>query len=122
MWADTERAALRGGAHLLPARWRQVLEIAAAEVPPTPPERIPAPSDEAAARLAQIDHIVVVMLENRSFDHMLGYLSLSAALGGKAGGDVDGLRGPDEDYNEHAGNRYPIHHLNRTQFAGEVED
>jgi phospholipase C len=37
--------------------------------------------------LANIDHIVVLMMENRSFDHMLGYLS-------KDGGrdDVDGLR------------------------------
>src|SRR5215471_11328883 len=122
MWGDAERSALRGVAHLLPARWRQVLEIAAAEVPPTPPGRIPAPDDEAAGRLAQIDHIVVVMLENRSFDHMLGYLSLPPALGGKARGDVDGLRGPDADYNEHAGQRYPIHHLDRTPFAGEVED
>jgi phospholipase C len=26
--------------------------------------------------LEQIDHLVVVMLENRSFDHMLGYLRL----------------------------------------------
>jgi len=26
------------------------------------------------ARLDAIDHIVVLMLENRSFDHMLGYL------------------------------------------------
>jgi phospholipase C len=39
-----------------------------------------------AQNLAKIDHIVVVMLENRSFDHMLGYLSLE---GGRA--DVDGL-------------------------------
>jgi phospholipase C len=30
-----------------------------------------------AANLEKIDHVVVVMLENRSFDHMLGYLSLS---------------------------------------------
>src|SRR5262244_3652518 len=93
---DAERAALRGVAHLLPERWRQVLEIVAAEVPPTPEERIPAPTDAAAARLAQIDHIVVVMLENRSFDHMLGYLSLPAAVGGRERSDVDGLRGPDE--------------------------
>lgn len=35
----------------------------------------------------QIEHIVVLMLENRSFDHMLGYLSLE---GGRA--DVDGLK------------------------------
>jgi phospholipase C len=41
--------------------------------------------------LASMDHIVVVMMENRSFDHMLGYLSLE---GGRT--DVDGLsREPD---------------------------
>jgi phospholipase C len=37
--------------------------------------------------LDQIEHIVVLMLENRSFDHMLGYLSLE---GGRT--DVDGLK------------------------------
>lgn len=37
--------------------------------------------------LAQIEHIVVLMLENRSFDHMLGYLSLE---GGRS--DIDGLK------------------------------
>jgi len=36
---------------------------------------------------SKIDHIVVLMLENRSFDHMLGYLSLT---GGRD--DVDGLQ------------------------------
>src|SRR5512142_1093565 len=98
MWGDAERAALRGVAHLLPERWRQLIDIAAAEVPPAPSERIPAPDDPAARRLDQIDHIVVVMLENRSFDHMLGYLSLPAALGGRGRADVDGLRGPDVDF------------------------
>ena len=34
-------------------------------------------SDQADASLDKIDHVVVVMLENRSFDHTLGYLSLS---------------------------------------------
>src|SRR6185437_8375607 len=29
-----------------------------------------------AAALDQIDNVVIVMLENRSFDHMLGYLNL----------------------------------------------
>ena len=28
--------------------------------------------------LQRIEHVVVLMLENRSFDHMLGYLSLEA--------------------------------------------
>ena len=41
----------------------------------------PAPRRRAAAAaakspLAAIEHIVVVMMENRSFDHMLGYLNL----------------------------------------------
>jgi phospholipase C len=48
---------------------------------------------DAVERLRQIDHIVVVMMENRSFDHMLGYLSLPAADGGKARADIDGLTG-----------------------------
>jgi phospholipase C len=35
------------------------------------------PSDpEALVNLEKFDHIVVLMLENRSFDHMLGYLTL----------------------------------------------
>ncbi len=47
--------------------------------------------------LSKIDHIVVVMMENRSFDHMLGFLSLpTSGNGGRIGlgrGDVNGLRG-----------------------------
>ena len=42
--------------------------------------------------LANIDHIVVLMMENRSFDHMLGYLRKN---GGRA--DVDGLRGGEKN-------------------------
>ena len=54
------------------------------------------------------------MMENRSFDHMLGYLSLE---GGR--GDVDGLQaGMANDY---GGRSYPIHHLDRTAFEA-VED
>ena len=30
-----------------------------------------------AANLEKVDHIVILMLESRSFDHMLGYLSLA---------------------------------------------
>ena len=43
---------------------------------------------EEPVNLEKIEHIVVLMQENRSFDHMLGYLSL---LGGRE--DVDGLKG-----------------------------
>jgi phospholipase C len=43
--------------------------------------------------LANIDHIVVLMMENRSFDHMLGYLSKEGGSDGKKRMDVDGLHG-----------------------------
>ncbi len=122
MWGDVECAALRSVAHLLPERLQKVIDIAAADVPPAPQQRVPAPTDPAAPRLQQIDHIVVVMLENRSFDHMLGYLSLPEALGGRARTDVDGLSGPDTNFNPHGGQDYPIHHLDRTAFTGEAED
>src|SRR5262245_55934799 len=46
-------------------------------------------------QLNQIDHIVVLMLENRSFDHMLGYLSLE---GGRQ--DVDGLTGNEKNFHD----------------------
>jgi len=67
-----------------------------------------------ASNLAQIDHIVVLMMENRSFDHMLGYLSLE---GGRS--DIDGLRVGHA--NTHAGVSYPIHHLQRTAFGPEQD-
>lgn len=59
------------------------------------------------ANLGKIKHIVVLMMENRSFDHMLGYLSLE---GGR--GDIDGLQA--QFANSHAGQVYPVHHLPRT--------
>ena len=57
-------------------------------VPPGQVEPFPETPQAALDRglLANIDHIVVLMMENRSFDHMLGYLSKD---GGRE--DVDGL-------------------------------
>lgn len=49
--------------------------------------------DFSEGTLANIDHIVVLTMENRSFDHMLGYLSLPAAQGGAGRTDIDGLKG-----------------------------
>ncbi len=122
MWGKLERGVLREVANLLPEKLREVVDVLVAPVPPTPPHRIPVPTDEAARRLAAVEHIVVVMMENRSFDHMLGYLSLPATLGGRGRTDVDGLRGTEQDFNLHEGQRYPIHHLEQTQFDGEAED
>ena len=58
---------------------------------PNAPGIEPAPLDPTElANLARIGNIVVLMQENRSFDHMLGYLS-HPSFGGRA--DIEGLTG-----------------------------
>ena len=81
---------------------------AAKKAPAVP--RILAAADSTQTNLHKINHLVVLMLENRSFDHMLGYLSLTGALPG-----VDGLAPGME--NRYEGTSYPIHHLQQTAFA-----
>jgi phospholipase C len=54
----------------------------------------------APGRLSEIDHIVVLMMENRSFDQVLGYLSKDAG-----NTDVDGLSPNPEDTQQF--NQYP---------------
>ena len=34
------------------------------------------PDDASLKNLRKVDHIVVLMMENRSFDHMLGFLTI----------------------------------------------
>ena len=55
-------------------------------------------TDQAAKNLRKIEHIVVLMMENRSFDHMLGYLKMDGLP------DLDGLE-PDMA-NEGSGGTY----------------
>lgn len=64
--------------------------------------------DPTEANLKKIDHIVVLMMENRSFDHILGYLKL------KGGVAVDGLEAGMS--NTHAGETYKVHHLSSTKL------
>lgn len=81
---------------LLGERGRMIVEqrpavslLYAGEVPTDPvldPGRDTTPPPLDPGRLANITNIVVLMMENRSFDHMLGYLSLA----GRA--DIDGVR------------------------------
>ncbi len=52
--------------------------------------------------LQKIDHIVVLMMENRSFDHMLGFLSLE-----RGRGDIDGPTL--EMKNVYDGQTYTVH-------------
>jgi phospholipase C len=62
-------------------------------VPPTWP-----PKNFAPGNLANIDHIVLLTMENRSFDHILGYLSLPPDKGGAGRTDVDGLKGDEVNF------------------------
>jgi phospholipase C len=61
--------------------------------------------------LEQIKHIVVVMMENRSFDHMLGYLGLEGGIEG-----VDGLQNAHPNY-DIDGKAYPPHRLGPGETA-----
>ncbi|MGB6310915.1 MAG: alkaline phosphatase family protein [Steroidobacteraceae bacterium] len=50
-----------------------------------------------ADQLSSIEHIVVLMLENRSFDHMLGYLYADSGNVSAAGQAFDGLTGSESN-------------------------
>ena len=65
--------------------------------------------DPTLNNLNKIEHIVVLMMENRSFDHFLGYLKLEQGV------NVDGLQaGISNSFN---GKSYPVHRLTDTAFA-----
>jgi phospholipase C len=53
---------------------------------------MPGKNEADVARLRQLKHIVVLMMENRSFDHMLGFLPLEGMAG------VDGLKGDEFNF------------------------
>jgi phospholipase C len=96
---------------------RRAFGLLTAPNPPTPRGMVAVERDEAVERLGQIDHIVVLMLENRSFDHLLGYLSLE-----RGRTDVDGLPIDPEQANEYENAKRMPWHLDRKRFATEAED
>jgi phospholipase C len=61
--------------------------------------------------LADINHIVVLMQENRSFDHMLGHLRLNGSRF-----DIDGLTGGESNTLSGAPQSLPIARLASTRF------
>jgi phospholipase C len=64
-----------------------------------------------AGNAGKIDHIVILMMENRSFDHMLGYLRTE---GGRT--DIDGLTGKEVNFDA-GGTKYPVYPLTSTYFG-----
>jgi phospholipase C len=110
-----------------PNGWREAVEAIRVEdepsTGPAPPPRVGLPvirrnpgdaaSDEdALANLAGIDHIVVLMMENRSFDQMLGYLD-------DGRNEVDGLRGAKP--NRFEGTTYTPMRLTRTRMPKSLD-
>ncbi|MGR8932200.1 MAG: phospholipase C [Gammaproteobacteria bacterium] len=85
-------------------------------IPPGQLEPFPEKPQDALepGLLANIDHIVVLMMENRSFDHMLGYLSKEGDRNGKVHTNVDGLKGGET--NHYNGRDYPSFPLPDTRF------
>ena len=68
--------------------------------------------DWALDNLQKIEHFVVLMLENRSFDQMLGHLELE-------GHDVDGVKRAEDKplVNWYNGEKYELHEAKRTALT-----
>jgi phospholipase C len=100
MATPTRRQLLLGGAGLAAGAAAARAGAAGSLLNVPARSKLPAPADSG------IDHIVVVLMENRSFDHYLGWLP-------GADGQQAGLRYPDEDGALHA-----THHLTERQGCG----
>ena len=87
--SDLTDARLRNGVLCLSFDYPQMrfLDVAPADWPAT----------ATPGALENIDHIIVLLQENRSFDHMLGYLSLPPEKGGMGRHDIDGLTGDESN-------------------------
>ena len=63
-------------------------------------------------QLGQIDHVVMLMLENRSFDHMLGFLYTPENVS-PAGDKYEGLTGNEFNFDS-SGNKVPVFRIDNT--------
>jgi phospholipase C len=85
-----------------------------------PSGRVSVAVDDAVKALDRVDHIVVLMLENRSYDHMLGYLTLSGRRP-----ELDGLRPEMANsykdgsgkFPQYDGHSFPVHELLDTRMT-----
>src|SRR6201989_1216573 len=60
--------------------------------------------------LAAVNHVVVLMLENRSFDHMLGYLYAGSGNISPSGQQFEGLTG-NESCPDSSGNQVSVYQI-----------
>jgi phospholipase C len=115
VWA---RGAMRDG-QFIPGHWERkrasggsnLNSSVAVVAPPLPPRTTPLPAGEGVVvrdhRKPKIKHVFVLMLENRSFDHMLGFSGITGtdAVTGQAT-SIDGLKGSES--NSYNGVTYPV--------------
>src|SRR5579885_3922227 len=66
--------------------------------------------------LSALKHLVVLMMENRSFDHMLGSLNGVNAVNGIGG--IDGLTGTESNPD---GNGRPVSVAPKAQYQGQLD-
>ena len=67
----------------------------------------------AGNQLPSINHIVQLMLENRSFDHMLGFLYAGAGNVSPTGQAFEGLTGS-ESNTDASGNTVTVYQIDHT--------
>src|SRR5215472_7293389 len=60
--------------------------------------------------LSAVNHVVVLMLENRSFDHMLGYLYADTGNVSPSGQPFEGLTGTESNPDAN-GNPVPVYQI-----------
>jgi phospholipase C len=79
----------------------------------TPDQHAAAHPQHAANQTGKIKHVVQLMLENRSFDQMLGFLYTGANNKSPSGQDYDGLSG-DEANLDAAGNKVTVFRIDES--------
>jgi phospholipase C len=89
-------------------------------MPPVPTGRVEVEIDAAVRALDQVEHIVVLMLENRSYDHMLGYLTLSGRrpeLDGLKAGMANVYHDNSKKFPQYDGLSFGVHELLDTRMT-----
>src|SRR3954463_12848759 len=82
--------------------------------------RVEVEVDDAVRALDGIEHIVVLMMENRSYDHMLGYLTLSGRrpeLDGLRAGMANVYRDASGKFRQYHGLSLAVHELLDTRMT-----
>src|SRR3954468_11397541 len=82
--------------------------------------RVEVEVDGAVRSLDRIEHIVVLMMENRSYDHMLGYLTLSGrrpGLDGRRAAMPNVYHDQSGKFPQYDGLKFGVHELRDTRMT-----